>query len=126
MARGEPKVEFPSDSLPTQPHLLCRYCLESLSKMSRITSRIKPEDEDASQLKFGPGKFPPRPLPFSPLLLFPLAYTLSVVEFDQSFVQKNTLTISEVKVILDTIDQDKQPDNAYAFSFYSILLAKTD
>ncbi|GAA5824849.1 hypothetical protein JCM5353_006923 [Sporobolomyces roseus] len=55
--------------------------------MSRITSRIKPEDEDASQLKFGP-------------------------EFDQSFVQKNTLTISEVKVILDTIDQDKQPDNA--------------
>ncbi|GAA5933551.1 uncharacterized protein JCM15063_001345 [Sporobolomyces koalae] len=55
--------------------------------MSRITSRVKPEDEDASQLKFGP-------------------------EFEQSAVQKNTLTISEVKVILDTIEQDKQPDNS--------------
>ncbi|GAA5907426.1 DNA-directed RNA polymerase II subunit RPB4 [Sporobolomyces salmoneus] len=55
--------------------------------MSRITSRVKPEDEDASQLKFGP-------------------------EFEQRSVQEKTLTISEVKVILDTIDQEKQPDNA--------------
>ncbi|GAA6016838.1 hypothetical protein JCM11491_001823 [Sporobolomyces phaffii] len=55
--------------------------------MSRITSRTKPEDEDASQLKFGP-------------------------EFEQISVQSKTLTISEVKVILDSIESDKQPDNS--------------
>ncbi|GAA5958917.1 hypothetical protein JCM5350_007076 [Sporobolomyces pararoseus] len=55
--------------------------------MSRITSRVKPEDEDASQLKFGP-------------------------EFEQQSVQEKTLTISEVKVILDSIDPEKQPDNS--------------
>ncbi|GAA5851999.1 hypothetical protein JCM3766R1_006950 [Sporobolomyces carnicolor] len=55
--------------------------------MSRITSRVKPEDEDASQLKFGR-------------------------EFEQRSVQEKTLTISEVKVILDTIDPEKQPDNS--------------
>ncbi|GAA6062883.1 hypothetical protein JCM10212_002105 [Sporobolomyces blumeae] len=55
--------------------------------MSRITSRVKPEDEDASQLKFGP-------------------------EFDKEAVQERSLTISEVKVILDQIEAHKQPDNA--------------
>ncbi|GAA5872019.1 hypothetical protein JCM21900_000176 [Sporobolomyces salmonicolor] len=52
--------------------------------MSRITARA-PEDEDASQLKFGP-------------------------EFGQYAVQERSLTISEVRIILDNMEH--KPDNA--------------
>lgn len=88
--------------------------------MSRITSRIKPEDEDASLLKFGPGNSSLSSsrldlnLPFSrsPLIA-------ANVEFEQVSVQQRTLTISEVKVILDTIELDKQPDNSQVSPFPS-------
>ena len=39
------------------------------------------------------------------------------VEFEQQSVQEKTLTISEVKVILDSIDPEKQPDNSWATPF---------
>lgn len=70
--------------------------------MSRITARA-PEDEDASQLKFGPG-------PSLVLPLLRLADSATPAEFGQYAVQERSLTISEVRIILDNMEH--KPDNA--------------
>ncbi|GAA5916003.1 hypothetical protein JCM6882_003493 [Rhodosporidiobolus microsporus] len=55
--------------------------------MSRVTDKHKADDEDAGQLKFG-------------------------ASFQDTATQQNMLTISEVKLLLESLDPTKVPDNA--------------
>ncbi|GAA6028609.1 hypothetical protein JCM8097_007308 [Rhodosporidiobolus ruineniae] len=55
--------------------------------MSRVTDKHKGDEEDAAQLKFGSG-------------------------FQDEITLRNMLTISEVKLLLSTIEAGQVPDNA--------------
>ncbi|GAA5825016.1 hypothetical protein JCM11251_006064 [Rhodosporidiobolus azoricus] len=55
--------------------------------MSRVTDKHKADDEDAGQLKFGSS-------------------------FSDDVTQQNMLTISEVKLLLESLKADQVPDNA--------------
>ena len=73
----------------------------------RLTRRVKPEDEDASVLKLGPGK-----------PIFCCSPNIKLTSVYAEFNNAGCLLISEVKYLLENRDKDA-PDTAYASLFLS-------